>query len=65
MFKLLAVSEVPTLGNTGRARVEAGAADDRRLPRFGLAHAVQMQGASGEPGDEIDPDLSYATAKIT
>src|SRR5512133_411922 len=55
--QLLAGSEVPALGNTGRSRVEARAADDRHLPRSGLAHAVEMHRASGEPGDEVDPDL--------
>src|SRR5919204_2321353 len=55
--QLLAVREVPTLGNTSRSRVEACAPHYRNLPRSGLAHAVGMHRASGEPGDEIDPDL--------
>src|SRR6266542_4006569 len=56
--QLLAVSEVSTLDNTSCSRVEARAPDDRQLGlRSDLALAVGMHRASGEPSDEIDPDL--------
>src|SRR5438876_10152090 len=58
MFSFLPLARCSTLDKTSCSRVEVRAPDDRQLGlRSDLALAVGMHGASGEPGDEIDPDL--------